>query len=71
MEAIYFQPKDIDKNYCEVGMISKTDPEYIWYLEEPCKILISDVEIIPKEQVTYNKKQGLYCVNKIIKDSNN
>lgn len=71
MEAIYFQPNDINKKYCEVGMISKTDPEYIWYLEEPCKILISDVEIIPEEQVTYNKKQGLYYVNKIIKDSNN
>ena len=43
-------------------MISETDPEYIWYLEEPCKILISEVKIIPKEQVVYNKKQMSWTV---------
>jgi len=62
MNTIYFQPPNINKKYCEVGMISETDPEHIWYLEEPCKILISEVKIIPKEQVTYNKKQRLYIV---------
>ena len=57
MNTVYFQPKDINPKYCEVGMISKTDPDYIWYLDEPCKILISEVKIIPKDQVIYNKKQ--------------
>ena len=70
MEAIYFQPKDIDKKYCEVGMISETDPEYIWYLDEPCKVLIKDVEIIEKSRVTYDKKQRIGYVDKIIKGSN-
>ena len=42
-------------------MISQTDPDYIWYLEEPCKTLISDVTIIPKENV-FAKKYGLYLV---------
>jgi hypothetical protein len=64
MNTVYFQPEGINKKYCEVGMISESDPDYIWYLEEPCKILISDVKIIPKDQVTYNKKQGLCYVKK-------
>lgn len=58
METIYFQPPGIRPQYCESGMISETDPEYIWYFNEPCKILISDVKIIPKENVTYDKKKS-------------
>jgi hypothetical protein len=63
MENIYFQPPGIKKKYCEVGMIHETDPDYIWYLHEPCKILISEVKIIPREQVTYDHKHKLYLVN--------
>ena len=55
MSVVYFQPKGINPKYCERGMISETDPEYIWYLDEPCKILISDVKIIPKENVIIEK----------------
>jgi hypothetical protein len=62
MNTIYFQPENINKKYCEVGMISETDPKYIWYLDEPCKILISEVKIIPKDQVIYNKKKRLCIV---------
>lgn len=62
METIYFQPPGINKKYCEVGMISDTDKEHIWYLDEPCKILISDVKIIDKEDVVYNKKMRLYLL---------
>lgn len=62
MEIIYFQPPGIKPQRCEVGMISETDPEYIWYLNEPCKILISEVKIIPKENVTYDKKTNSYFV---------
>lgn len=62
METIYFQPHGIKQQYCEVGMIHKSDPEYIWYLDEPCKILISEVKIIPKEQVFYDKKSRSYLV---------
>ena len=57
---VYFQPPNINPKYCEAGMISQTDKDYIWYLEEPCKVLISDVTIISKENVTYNKKNRLY-----------
>ena len=56
MNTVYFQPKCINPQYCEVGMISETDPEYIWYLDEPCKILISEVKIIEKENVIFDKK---------------
>lgn len=56
METIYFQPKGIRPQYCEAGMIHESDPEHIWCLDEPCKILISEVKIIPKENVTYDKK---------------
>ena len=55
METIYFQPPGIHPEYCEVGMISETDPEHIWYIHEPCKILISEVKIIPKEGILFDK----------------
>jgi hypothetical protein len=58
MKTIYFQPKGIKPQYCEIGMILEMDPEYIQYLDEPCKIAISEVKIIDKENVTYNKKIG-------------
>ena len=64
METIYFQPPGIRPQYCEVGMIHESDTEYIWYLDEPCKILISEVKIIPKENVTYDKKMRLYRIRK-------
>lgn len=57
METIYFQPPGIKPKYCEAGMIHESDPQYIWYLDEPCKILISEVKIIPKENVIYDKKR--------------
>lgn len=62
METIYFQPPGIRPQYCEAGMISETDTDYIWYLDEPCKILISEVKIIPKENVIFDKKSRLIRV---------
>ena len=66
MEKIYFQPPGIKPKYCEIGMIHESDPEHIWYLDEPCKILISEVKIIPKENVTYDKKSRLYLVQPVV-----
>jgi hypothetical protein len=62
MDTIYFQPPGINPKYCEAGMISETDKDYIWYLSEPCKVLISEVTIISKENVAYNNKSRLYEV---------
>jgi hypothetical protein len=62
MNTIYFQPPGIKPQYCEVGIISETDTEYIWYLDEPCKILISEVKIIDKENVIFDKKSRLIRV---------
>ncbi len=62
-ETIYFQPKGIRPQYCEAGIIHQSDPEHIWVLGEPCKILISEVKIIPKENVTYDKKSRMYLVH--------
>jgi len=59
---VYFQPKGIKPQFCEVGMISETDPDYIWYLDEPCKVLISEVKIIPKENVIFDKKSRILRV---------
>jgi hypothetical protein len=64
MNTIYFQPKGIKPEYCEAGIIHETDPEYIWYLDEPCKILISKVKIIENENVIFDKKNNLYKVKK-------
>jgi len=65
METVYFQPPGIDPKYCEVGIIHESDPEHIWYLDEPCKILISEVEIIPKENVSYDKKSNSHIIQQI------
>jgi hypothetical protein len=65
MNAIYFQPPGIDIKYCEVGMISDTDPDNIWYMDEPCKILISEVKIIDKKNVHYDKKNRLHYVKNL------
>jgi hypothetical protein len=62
MDTIYFQPPGVKQEYCEAGMISETDKDYILYLDEPCKILISEVKIISKENVTYDKKSRSYLV---------
>ena len=62
METIYFQPPEIKPQYCEAGIILESDPEYIYYLDKPCKILISEVKIIPKEKVKYEKKSSSHIV---------
>lgn len=61
-ETVYFQPPGISPKYCEIGIIMDSDPDYISYLNEPCKILKSEVKIIPAENVRYDKKQGLHIV---------
>lgn len=63
MDIIYFQPPGIKQDCCESGIINESDPDYIWYLNEPCKILISEVKIIPKEKVTYSHKRGIHIIN--------
>lgn len=64
MKAIYFQPKGINPKYCEVGMFLDNDPDYIHYLDEPCKIHVSEVKIIPKENVRFNRKnRTCYVIN--------
>ncbi len=64
MNTIYFQPPGINKQYCEAGIIHESDPNHIWYLNEPCKILMSDVKIIPNDNVSYDKKTNSYIVKK-------
>ncbi len=64
METIYFQPPGINSKYCEVGTILKSDPEYICYLDEPCKILISAVKIIDKENIFFDKKTRMCMIKK-------
>lgn len=59
-ETVYFQPPGIKPQYCEAGMIHESDPKHIWYLDEPCKILISDVKIIPRDEVDINYKKRIY-----------
>jgi hypothetical protein len=61
---VYFQPKKINPKYCEVGMIHESDPEHIYYLNEPCKILKSEVKIIEKENIIYNKKNRTIEIKK-------
>lgn len=62
MQTIYFQPPNINSKYCEVGIILDSDKYYIHYLDEPCKVLLSEVKIIPKEKVTQDKNNRLFKV---------
>lgn len=61
-DIIYFQPKGINIKYCEAGIIGINDEDYIWYLNEPCKILKSEVKIIPKENVKYDIKRRVHTI---------
>ena len=62
MNTVYFQPLGMNPQYCEAGIILETDPNYIHYIDEPCKVLISEVKIIEKENVTFDKKFRLYQI---------
>lgn len=62
MNVTYFQPPGIKPTFCEAGVIFETDPDYIFFLSKPCKILKSEVKIIPEENVVYDRKRKLYCV---------
>ena len=62
MKTVCFQPPGIKPQQCEVGTISEKDSKYIWYLDEPCKILITEVKIINKEDVIFDKKSRLIRV---------
>jgi hypothetical protein len=57
---IYFQPPGINQNYCEAGTIVENDPDHIYFLDEPCKILKSEAKIIDKENVVFDKKAGTF-----------
>lgn len=59
-DVIYFQPPGIRPEYCEVGVILESDKDYIYYLDEPAKILISEVKLIDKENVRYDRKNNLH-----------
>lgn len=62
--TVYFQPPGIRHNICEAGSIHEDDPEYIYYYNEPCKILISEVKIIPEEVIEYDKKSRIIYIKK-------
>jgi hypothetical protein len=53
---VYFQPKNIKPEFCERGFIKDSDKDYIYFLDEPYKILISEVKIIPEENLVYDEK---------------
>lgn len=64
MKTVYFQPPGMKRDYCEVGGVSEEDSDYIYYYDEPCKILISEVTLIPKEDVILDKKKRLFKIRK-------
>lgn len=63
-QFVYFQPNGINPKYCERGILMPNDPDYVWYIDEPCKILISEVKIIPNENVIYDRKKNLCLIIK-------
>ncbi|MGV6830333.1 MAG: hypothetical protein ACWA5P_02065 [bacterium] len=71
--TVFFQPKGINPKYCEIGMFLDSDPDYIHYLNEPCKIHVNEVKIIEKHRVKYDKKRRLHYINKFknMEDTNN
>ena len=55
-KCIFFQPPGIQPDFCEAGIIWSDDPQYVYHVFEPYKILISEVKIIPKEKVQRDNK---------------
>lgn len=45
--------------------MQKKNIEIVWYYDEHCKSIISEVEIIPKKQVIYYKKKNQYFVKQL------
>lgn len=62
MKQVYFQSKGINPKYCEVGTTLSSDPNYIYYLDEPCKVLINDVKIVNRNNVEFDKKNRLWKI---------
>jgi hypothetical protein len=69
LNIIYFQPKGIKPEYCEAGTLMESDTEYIYYLNEPCKILKSAVKIIDKNNV-FCDKHGICKIKQQDNESN-
>jgi hypothetical protein len=65
MEYVYFQTKNIDKKYCEFGLILEIDKQFVSYLWEAKKVLISDVKIIEQKNVYFDWKIKKYCVKEL------
>lgn len=51
LDTVYFQPPGINKDYCERGIILDRDKDHIYYIDDPCKILINEVKLIDKSKV--------------------
>lgn len=66
---VYFQTKGMNPKYCEAGMFLCEDEDYIYYLDEPCKIHKNEVVIIPSSRVVINKKTRQNIVLKYAKSS--
>ena len=45
-KTVYFQLTGINQKYCEAGIISETDPDYIWYYDEPCNYSLVGCELV-------------------------
>jgi hypothetical protein len=55
-KSVFFQPHGIDPTFCEVGVIYHDEPEYVYHVSEPYKILVREVKIIPSEKVQRDNK---------------
>ena len=62
MKTIFFQTKVLKPEYCEIGMIEEENPTHVYYLDEPCKMPIDEIDIIEKDFVGYDKKKKLYYI---------
>lgn len=60
--SLFFVTKGLKKGHCLCGTILDFDKDYVYLLNEPCKIAISNVEIIPKENVVFDNKKGVYII---------
>jgi hypothetical protein len=65
METVYFQTKNIDKKYCEFGIFTEIQSEYIYSYSNQEKILLKDVKIIDKANVYFDWKIKKYCVKEL------
>jgi hypothetical protein len=52
-KTVFFIDQKYPNSNLEFGIIHQTDPDFIWLFNEPCKVPLSQCQIIPDSQIIF------------------